>query len=250
MPLHEPGQDDIGAPEPEAVRDVVDRLRDYVSNGRWSVGDSLPPQVELAQRFRVSRSVLREAVAALKAEGLLTSRRGAGVFVAAPAAPPFRLHGETLAALPAILDVLELRAAVEIEAAGLAAQRRSAAGADAVRAAFERLNEAIDEEAGAIDADYGFHLSIAEATGNPRFAEFLAYMRGLLIPRQQVRLQTDPAAGHAAYLRMLQREHGEIEQAIRVGDAVEARAAMRRHLVDGAQRYRRWAQDGDRRDAL
>ena len=237
-----------GPVEPEAVRGVVDRLRDYVANGRWAVGDPLPPQVELAQRFRVSRSVLREAVATLKAEGLLTSRRGAGVFVAAATPPPFRLSDETLDALPAILDMQELRAAVEIEAAGLAAQRRGEAQAEAVRAAYARIDAAIDEEAGAIEADFAFHLAIAEATGNARFPEFLAYMRGLLIPRQQIRLQTDPAAGHAGYLRMLQREHGEIEQAIRVGDAVEARAAMRRHLVDGAQRYRRWAQDGERRD--
>jgi DNA-binding FadR family transcriptional regulator len=231
------------------VRGVVDRLRDYVANGRWAVGDPLPPQVELAQRFRVSRSVLREAVAALKAEGLLTSRRGAGVFVAAPAPPPFRLSGDTLGALPGILAMQELRAAVEIEAAGLAAQRRSGAQAESVRAAFERIDATIHEETDAIEADFGFHLAIAEATGNPRFPEFLAYMRGLLIPRQQVRLQTDPAAGHAGYLRMLQREHGEIEQAIRVGDAVEARAAMRRHLVDGAQRYRRWAQEDEKRAA-
>ena len=84
---------------------------------------------------------------------------------------------------------------------------------------------------------------MARASGNPRFEEFLGYLRDLLIPRQQVRVQADPSVGHSGYLRMLQREHGEIEQAIRIGDAVEARAAMRRHLIDGAQRYRRWAED-------
>ena len=225
------------------VSDAVHRLRDLASDPDRSVGDQLPTQTELAKRFGVSRSVLREAVATLKAEGLLTSRQGAGVFIARPAPPPFRLSGDDLDQIPGILNVLELRAAVEIEASGHAALRRSQAQADALRDALTRIEHEIDRGETAIDADLDFHLAIAEAANNPKFGEFLSYLRSLLIPRQRVRLHADPAMGHVGYLRMLQREHGEIEQAIRIGDAVEARAAMRRHLVDGARRYSRWAEE-------
>jgi DNA-binding FadR family transcriptional regulator len=220
-------------------------MRAWLASGGFSAGDRLPSHDELAASFGVSRSLLREAIAALKAEGLLTSRRGAGVFVARPAAPPFRLSGEDLNQIPGILNLLELRAAVEIEAAGHAAQRRTQAQADAIRAALARIDDEIERGAAAVDADLEFHLAIAAASNNPRFSEFLGYLRTLLIPRQQLRSSSDPVVAHAGYLRMLQREHGEIEQAIRVGDAVEARAAMRRHLVDGAQRYRRWAEQAE-----
>ena len=219
------------------------RLRGFLSDADWRAGDRLPTQTKLCERFSVSRSALREAVATLKAEGLLTSRQGSGVFVAKPAPPPFRLSGDDLDRIPGILNLLELRAAVEIEAAGHAALRRTKAQAEAVSEALTRIEREIDEGRTAIDADLAFHLAVADAANNPRFGEFLEYLRSLLIPRQRVRLEADPAVGHAGYLRMLQREHGEIAQAIQVGDAVGARAAMRRHLVDGAQRYRRWAEE-------
>lgn len=227
----------------DTTRSGVEKLRAYVMNGTWAAGDKLPTQADLCAELGVSRSVLREAMATLKAEGLLTSRQGAGVFVGKRSPSPFRLAGDDLDQIPGILNLLELRAAVEIEAAGLAAMRRTTEQAGRIRAAWGRIEDAIDDPEGSITADREFHLAVARASGNPRFEEFLGYLRDLLIPRQQVRVQADPSVGHAGYLRMLQREHGEIEQAIRIGDAVEARAAMRRHLIDGAQRYRRWAED-------
>ncbi|WP_226781215.1 FadR/GntR family transcriptional regulator [Oceaniglobus trochenteri] len=225
------------------MANAAEKLRGYVANGRWNVGDKLPPQSNLAETLGISRSVLREAVATLKAEGLLTSRQGAGVFVAKLSSSAFRLSEDDLDQIPGIVNLLELRAAVEIEAAGLAAARRTGEQADMIRAAWVRIEDAIDDPEASIAADRDFHLTVARASDNPRFEEFLGYLRDLLIPRQRIRLQADPAVGHAGYLRMLQREHGEIEQAIRVGDVVEARAAMRRHLVDGATRYRRWAEE-------
>lgn len=226
------------------VSHVVARMRKLVGDGAWRPGLKLPTQDQLAAEFRISRSVLREAVAMLKAEGLLTSRRGSGVYVAKSPPPFVRLSGEDLDQMPGILHLLELRAAIEIEAAGHAALRRSERQARAISAALALMDAEIEASENAIQADLEFHLAIAEASNNPRFSEVLGHLRELLIPRQRVRLRTDPALGHAGYLRMLQREHREIEAAIRVGDAVEARAAMRRHLVDGALRYRRWAEDG------
>jgi DNA-binding FadR family transcriptional regulator len=231
-------------PARSLAADVAARLSALIENGTLAPGARLPPEHALTAQFNVSRSVLREAVAALRAEGLLASRRGSGVYVAA-AEPrrPFRLAVADLEAVPGILNVLELRAAIEIEAAGLAAQRRTPAQARRISEAFESIDAERRKGASGADADFAFHMAIAEATNNPTFASLLGYLRTLLIPRQRVRIETDPAAGQDAYLRMLQREHRDIEQAIVAGDAVGARAAMRVHLVDGAQRYRRWAQE-------
>ncbi|MBM4072918.1 MAG: FadR family transcriptional regulator [Planctomycetes bacterium] len=224
--------------------EVATRLARIIESGAFAPGQRLPPEHALTSQFNVSRSVLREAVAALRADGLLASRRGSGVYVSAEGPKrPFRVAAEDLDAIPGILKVLELRAAIEIEAAGLAATRRTLAQARAITAAFDRIDEDAHRGASGADTDFAFHMAIAAATGNAQFTSILSYLRALLIPRQRIRIQADPAAGRDAYVRMLQREHRDIEQAIWAGDPVGAREAMRVHLVDGAQRYRRWAEE-------
>lgn len=102
-----------------------------IRDGRLAAGERLPPEHALIALLNVSRTVLREAVSALRAQGLLTSRRGAGVFVTVlPPTPPFRLAIEDLEALPRTLALLEFRAGVEVECAGLAALRRTAHASD------------------------------------------------------------------------------------------------------------------------
>lgn len=225
------------------VAQAAERLRAWLVSGQFRPGDQLPTQIELAESFGLSRSVIREAIATLKAEGSLTSRRGAGVFVASSVTIPFRLHNADLSQIPQVLNLLELRAAVEIEAAGHAAQRRTPTQMKDIREALDRIDANIGSETDTIAGDQDFHLAIARAAGNPRFTEFLDFLRGILIPRQTIRLKADASVGTEGYLRMLQREHREIEDAIRIGDPVGARAAMRRHLGDGARRYRQWAED-------
>lgn len=224
--------------------EVASRLAGIIELGNLAPGQRLPPEHVLTSQFNVSRSVLREAVAALRADGLLSSRRGSGVYVPTEGPKrPFRVAAADLDAIPGILQVLELRAAIEIEAAGLAATRRTLSQARAITAALEQIDDEAHRGASGADKDFAFHMAIAAATGNAQFTNILSYLRTLLIPRQRIRIQTDPAAGRDAYVRMLQREHRDIEQAIWAGDPVGAREAMRVHLVDGAQRYRRWAEE-------
>lgn len=219
------------------------KLTDIIESGKFAPGQKLPPEHVLTQELNVSRSVLREAVATLRNEGLLTSRRGSGVFVASNnGMRPFRIDSQDLAAIPDLIGVLELRSAVEMEAAGIAARRRSLADMQAIEAAQRRIEEATERGADSVEADFEFHMAIARATQNVNFSRFVEYLGTKLIPRQQVRIQSDPIAGESAFLQMIIREHRDIEQAIRVGDAVGARDAMRRHLIDGAiGRYELWA---------
>src|SRR3954454_22725811 len=106
------------------VEQVLTRLGADIRGGRLAPGDRLPTEQELTAEMGVSRTVVREAVAALRADGLVVTRRGSGAYVADnPTASPFRIAAPALGRLQDVLDVMELRLAVEAEAAGFAAER-------------------------------------------------------------------------------------------------------------------------------
>src|SRR5262249_57979510 len=102
-------------------------LPDDITGGKIPPGSGLPTEQELIAATGVSRTVVREAVAALRADGLVVTRQGVGAFVPENARPPLRIDVDPLSPLRAVLDVMELRTGIEIQAAGLAAHRRSAA---------------------------------------------------------------------------------------------------------------------------
>ena len=103
--------------------EVVERIAAEIRSGRLEPGARLPTEQELMAAMGVSRTVVREAVSALRAEGLVTTRQGSGAFVAADASRvPFRIDPEGLSSIGDVLDVMELRLAIEVEAAALAAE--------------------------------------------------------------------------------------------------------------------------------
>lgn len=147
------------------VDTVVDQLRAQLTNGDWAVGDRIPTEHELAEQLGVGRNTVREAVRVLVHAGLLESRQGNGTFVRSTADPSAVLR-EIRAA--GTLDVLELRVALEAEAARLAAERRDTADMVALRAVLRTLREHGDRAA---DADMAFHMGVVQATHNPAFIE-------------------------------------------------------------------------------
>ena len=106
--------------------ELVARLTDDITSGKIPPGSRLPTEQELIAATGVSRTVVREAVAALRADGLVITRQGVGAFVPENARRPLRIDVDPLSPLRAVLDVMELRTGIEIEAAGLAAARGSA----------------------------------------------------------------------------------------------------------------------------
>ena len=191
----------------------------------------------------VSRTVIREAVAALRADGLVTTRQGAGAFVAADSSRiPFRIDPEGLSSIGDVLEVMELRLAIEVEAAALAAERIAPKTLAPLRRALRAIEAAIGTGGVAVNEDFAFHCAIAEASGNPRFAQLLEFLGRHVIPRQSVRQSVVTAAEQRRYLARIQKEHGRIYARIRAGNAAQARAAMRAHLTRSLNRYRRLAQ--------
>lgn len=221
---------------------VLTRLSSDIRGGRLGPGARLPTEQELTDTMGVSRAVVREAIAALKADGLVVTRRGSGAYVAAsPTAPPFRIAGQDLSRLRDVLDVMELRLAVEVEAAAQAAERADRRQVANIRTALRAIDRALRLGEGAVAEDFTFHRAIAEATGNRQFPRFLAFLGGHVIPRQSVRLAVGTPAERRAYLERIQREHARIVAGIAAGDPAEARRAMREHLTRSLERYRKLA---------
>jgi GntR family transcriptional regulator, transcriptional repressor for pyruvate dehydrogenase complex len=217
---------------------VMARLAADIRSGRLGPGARLPTEQALTLAMGVSRTVVREAVAALRADGLVVTRRGSGAYVADPAAGPFRIAAAR-AVLGDILDVMELRLAVEVEAAAFAAERASRRQIAAIRAAWRAIDRALRAGEGAVAEDFAFHCAIAEATGNRQFPRFLAFLGSHVIPRQSVRLSLDTPAERRAYLERIQHEHARIVTGISGHDPAEARRAMRDHLTRSLERYRK-----------
>jgi DNA-binding FadR family transcriptional regulator len=230
------------ASPPRLTREIAERIAEEIAAARLAPGAKLPTEQEMVAAMGVSRTVVREAVAALRAQGLVVTRQGAGAFVAADAdRRPFQLAFDGLPSIAEVLDVMELRASVEVEAAGLAAERGPPAARRGVGAALAKIDAALDRGESAIEEDFAFHRSIAAATGNPQFASFLEYLGRFIIPRQSIRVAAHRPEGQRAYLETFQREHTAIAAAIVARDGGGAREAMRLHLTNSQTRYRRLA---------
>jgi GntR family transcriptional repressor for pyruvate dehydrogenase complex len=144
-----------------------------------------------------------------------------------------------LSPLRAVLDVMELRTGIEIEAAGLAADRASPAQIRKIVECLDAVDVALKRGEDAIAQDFALHCSIADATGNPQFKRFLEHLGRFVIPRQTIR--GGPGIPKRAYSETFQQEHRDIVQAIRGRAVAQARAAMRRHLLNSRKRYQRLA---------
>lgn len=215
-------------------------LSERIQRGAIKPGDKLPTEQELIEEFGVSRTVVREAISSLKASGLVSTQQGVGAFVLQGAmTAPFRIDEASLNVLKEVISVLELRISVEAEAAALAAERRTTRHLKAMRAALDRMAQAIEAEDDAVEPDLAFHRTVAEATDNRHFPHLFNYLGALLIPRTRVETFKLETTGRSAYLRTINLEHEEIYQAIQRQDAEAARAAMRRHLSNSRDRLSR-----------
>jgi GntR family transcriptional repressor for pyruvate dehydrogenase complex len=214
-------------------------LEQGIRDGRWPKGTKLPTEADLLAEYGVSRTVVREAVSRLQAAGKVVTRHGIGTFVVnAETAETFRIRPDQIGTLDEVLTVLELRIAVESEAAALAALRRTDEQLQAMATALEAFSAAVDEQRDAVEPDFQFHLQIAKATDNVRFMELMAALGGSMIPRARLNSSEEITPERAEYLRRVNAEHAEIFGAIQEGDTEGARAAMRAHLTNSRERRR------------
>jgi GntR family transcriptional repressor for pyruvate dehydrogenase complex len=221
-------------------------LRKRISEGPIKVGDKLPTEKALALEFGVSRTVIREAVAALRAGGLLEAKHGVGVFVSqkGDGASTKDQGIGNLHFSASMLDILELRMAVEVHAAGLAAARRSWAQEAKILAAAEKFAATLVKGEPTELADWGFHRSISEATNNAAFSEFFDRLGLAILPRRALEGSKRETIITRSYLEKSVGEHQAVCDAIARGDVEGAREAMKAHLGRSQMRYRGLVQAG------
>ncbi|MFZ4808952.1 MAG: FadR/GntR family transcriptional regulator [Hyphomicrobiaceae bacterium] len=231
------------SPSRNLTDEVVEQLAAEIRGGRLLPGSRLPTEQALMVALGVSRTVVREAISALRAEGLVVTRQGSGAFVAADTRRiPFRIESDGLASIEDVINVMELRLAIEVEAAALAAERATPAQLGQIDAAVLAIDTALRNGDAAVTEDFEFHRAIAAATGNPQFTQFLVFLGRHVIPRQSIRSALVSGAEQSTYMEVIQKEHARISSAIHARDPAEARRAMRAHLSKSLARYRRLAE--------
>lgn len=225
--------------KPKLADLVIDNLRERIGAGEYLTGDKLPTESQMTTIFGVSRTVVREAIAALSADGLVQSRQGAGVYVIGSATTPFSAIGaDRSTKISVAINVLEVRMGIEIEAAGLAAMRRSVSQDAAIEEAWSEFGRLLRQGTPTGKADFAFHRAIAAATNNPFYIEVLDGLGSRTIPCDVSSPWGTEDVLTPEYQAGLQREHLHILRAISAQDASSAREAMRQHLSLSQDRYR------------
>lgn len=200
-----------------------------IAAGIYPVGGKLPIEPALCAHYGVSRTVLREAMARMKSDGLIDTQQGRGSFVLAPSVrTPFRFEAPTVPSTQSILELSELRLGVEGTAAALAARRRTPAQLDRLKQCLDAMDRAVNYGESGSEADLEFHSTIADATGNSHYRLFMGYLRrsyGAAIEHARNVSLRAPGLSQIA-----QEEHGAIYEAIARGDAEAAEQAAKNHI--------------------
>ena len=203
---------------------AADLLLDRIREGEWPLGSKLPGENTLGPQLGVGRSTVREATRRLAGQGVLATRQGAGVFVAS--LDIVEDWGAVLKKAD-IDSVIEARIAIEVEAAALAAERRSPAELRAIRRAVDKRDTQRTEIDAHVDADIVFHRSVVLAAGNPLLEELFDSLTPRIRRAMIDMLRLQRAFGSEED----QRCHADLVETIASRDPEVARAVSRAHLL-------------------
>jgi len=226
-----------GFPTGNLASRVAELLLNKIRSDGLEAGTKLPSESAMARHFGVSRTVIREAIAALKADGLLETRKGSGTYVRDVA--QIRAQNADLvteASIQSLLNLIEVRRGMEAESAALAAQRRTPAQLAEIEHSLRRIEEAVAGGTDGVEEDTRFHQAIAAATGNPYWVRLMEMFAQPI--RSAVRVTRANEARRDDFVRQVQAEHQRIVDAIATGDPDLARAAAATHMEQAAQRVR------------
>jgi GntR family transcriptional regulator, transcriptional repressor for pyruvate dehydrogenase complex len=206
---------------------IVEQVEDSISRGQLKPGDQLPAERDLAQRFGVSRTAVREAVKTLREKGLVEAYSGRGTFVTNGTSHAIRHSLDLMIRInpqEGSANLAELRLVLEPEIAGLAAPRIEEQLAATMREAVAVMDRNLHDPDAYVEADLDFHLALAEAAGNPLILSLLDSIVGLLREQRRCIFNVDGGPERGQF------HHKRILAAIERRDADAARDAMRAHL--------------------
>jgi DNA-binding FadR family transcriptional regulator len=203
------------------VEQAADQIAARITAGEWEIGAKLPTESALAGQLGVGRSTVREAVKELRGRGMIEARQGSGVFVIALERSE---EWDAVLRRADIDDVLEVREAIEVKAAELAASRRDSRDLDRLRAMLKGRADAENgrSDDNLVDADLEFHRAVVRAAHNPVLSELFESFAPRIRAAMLDMLRLSPDGRH----RHDQDAHSQIMAAIRQRDPVRAAAAM------------------------
>ncbi|HEX9124530.1 MAG TPA: FadR/GntR family transcriptional regulator [Actinomycetota bacterium] len=215
---------------------VAERLVEEISARRLKPGDALPAERQLSESYGVGRSSIREALRMLESQGLIRSV-GHGAFEVADYGNPLNASLALLLAMQDgdLRELFEVRRILEVETAGLAAERRGEGDIERMRRAIEAMETGLDSQDRYISGDLEFHQAVVAATGN-RIALHVMHAIRDVIRRALMSIYRIPGSPERS-----NEQHRQIFEAITAGDPDGARQRMREHLtrvqseVDGSQ---------------
>jgi GntR family transcriptional repressor for pyruvate dehydrogenase complex len=218
---------------------VMARLREHVVAAGLKAGDKLPSERDLAERLRVSRASIKQAIVVLEVQGLVEIRHGGGMFLRTGSLTPepVAVLVERRRRLP---DVLDAREAIETKLADLAAERRTEADLAEIDAALQTMRAEIENGEFGEEGDRRFHAAVTAAAHSSLLSEFMHEIAEQIAESRHESLQQPnrPAKSLSQHLK--------IAEAIRARDRRTARAAMRRHLETVSRvRLLSWNPDED-----
>jgi GntR family transcriptional regulator, transcriptional repressor for pyruvate dehydrogenase complex len=224
-----------------ATEQVVAHVRTLIERRALRPGDRLPPERDLATQIGVSRPTVRAGLRALAAMGVVHARHGSGTYI--PSGPPM-LGSEPLSFLAALHgfareEMYEARRILEVEAAGLAAERATADQVASIAEEVASLFAFIHDPLRFLVHDITFHRTVAAASGNPIVASIVEMVSMLYYEQRK---QTAKRATQAD-MRDAAEAHRRIYQAIRARDGATARLAMHDHLVQASSHQSKEPQD-------
>lgn len=212
---------------------VFDHIQRAIKSGAYGMDERLPTEHALAAEFQVSRPVVRDALQRLRDQGLIYSRRGAGSFVREPGLREPLGFGQ-MESLSDLQHCYDFRLTIEPQAAAMAASRHSVPALEKIKSALTLLRDATNRHAHRADADFMFHLSIAQASANPYFSTAMqALEKHIAVGMQFHGLSLRSTSGGLQHVFV---EHSAVYDAIARGDAEAAHALMKKHLTGSRDR--------------
>src|SRR5216684_3871893 len=206
---------------------IVQQIEDSILKGALRPGDQLPSERELAQRFGVSRTAVREAVKALCEKGLVEAYSGRGTFITDGTSQVIRQSLDLMTRIgqqEGSVHLSELRQMLEPQIAALAATRIEEQLLATMREAVVVMDRSLHDPDAYIEADLDFHLAMAEAVGNPLILSLLDSIVGLLREQRRRIFAVDGGPERGQF------HHKQILEAVERHDRDAAREAMRAHL--------------------
>lgn len=206
---------------------IVQQIEESIRKGALKPGDQLPPERELAERFGVSRTAVREAVKTLREKGLVEAYSGRGTFITDGTSQAIRQSLDLMLKIgqpESLAPLVEVREILEPEIAALAATRIEEQHLATMRDAITTMDLARQDPEAYIEADLDFHLSLAEAAANPLILSLIDSIVGVLREQRMRIFQVDGGPDRGQF------HHKRILEAVEQRNPEKARAAMRAHL--------------------